>query len=86
MIGVLESRGFAAGYPLSFVFWYELCEEHGAGLPAIFVERLGSEERRTTDAAVRLIEEIAGCHGILARLTKADVNHAIELLESLSAR
>lgn len=81
---ISRARGFPPGYPLSFVFWYNLCEEYGPGLPAEFLRRLSREEKPTADVAVRVLEEITGSRDIMDRLKRADVNAAIQVLQSLS--
>ena len=81
---ILTGPDFSAGYPLSFVFWYNLCEEYGPGLPAEFLRRLSKEKKPTADVAVRVLEEITGSRDIMDRLKKADVNAAIQVLQSLS--
>ena len=81
---ILKARGYPPGYPLSFVFWYNLCEEYGPGLPAEFLRRLKREQKPTADVAVRVLEEITGSRDIMDRLKRADVNAAIQVLQSLS--
>jgi len=81
---VLQTQGYPPGYPLSFIVWYDLCEAHGAGLPAILLERLKEEKHRTAHVAVKLIEEITGRRDIRSRLTQANVDYALETLEALS--
>lgn len=79
----LAEHGFAPGYALSFVFWHELCREYGPGLPAAFLREMGLRETRTTEVAVRVLQELTGLQDIEGRLRRADVNTAIQILQSL---
>ena len=81
----MRRHGFPAGYGLSFVFWHELCEEHGSDVPLRFLRRLQSEEGRDTKAAVAALEEITGEKDIWMRLKQADVDRAIEVIKAVQA-
>ncbi len=82
---ILEEQGYPAGYALSFVFWYQLCEEHSPEFPATFLGKLAEQPKRNSKAAIRLIEEITGRDDIRRRLRRANVAEAIGVIEKLKA-
>lgn len=80
----IKQRGFPAGYPLSFVFWYELNQTHGEDLPKRFLTRIHKEDNRDFENCIAVLEELTGEEDLAQRLLRADVSHAIEVLDSLA--
>jgi hypothetical protein len=71
------------GYPLSFIFWQTLCEEHGVDIPARFLATVQASDARDTDSLLRILAEIAGKPDIAARLRHFSVDEALKSLERL---
>jgi len=79
----LEDRGFPAGYPLSFAFWHQLCEEQGHDLPLRFLRLLRQKQKRDVGAAIGILEDMTHSSDIRKRLKSADVHKAIETIGRL---
>jgi hypothetical protein len=79
----LLRSGYPPGYALSFTFWHRLCREHGNDLPAKFLSRVKSAEKRDSANLIRILSDLTGEPNLKKRLTKADVQEALDLLESL---
>lgn len=80
---MFEKQGFPPGYPLSFVFWYNLCEAYGEDLPARFVAEMKPLEKRDTKAAITVLEKLTGRKDIRRQLENADVAKAIDTLKAV---
>lgn len=78
-----REKVFAAGYPLSFVFWYQLCEENGATLPALLLKELQEEKQQDADSIIAILERITKRDNIRKSIENADVQQAISLIEKL---
>jgi len=72
-----------ACYDVSFAFWYTLCKKHGDTLPSMFLTRLRDAGKYRTDTAIKILEDLTGDTNVRARLEKADVSEAIDLINSL---
>jgi len=79
----LADWAYGAGYPLSFVFWYRLCEADGTHIPRQFLGRLKEQAKRDTPACIAVLEEVTGRQRLMRELEYADVSEAIGLIQSL---
>ncbi len=71
-------------YALSFAFWKALCDEFGDDLPKRFLERFAESQKRDSQSAIAILENLTGAGDIRERLTHADVAAAAKLIEGLA--
>jgi len=83
MLELLDKQGCPEGYPLSFVFWYELSSQAGPDVPARFIAMMKDSKKKDSATAIRLLEQISGQKDLRRRLTEADVDNAISVIEKL---
>ncbi len=82
---LMDEQAFPAGYPLSFVFWHDLITAHGEDLPKRFLLELRDREDRDFDACIAVLESLTGETGLADRLRRADVQHAIDVIEKIKS-
>lgn len=82
----VEKHGFVPGYALSFAFWHELIENHGADLPSRFVQQIAKKPRVRADEAIAVLEELTGDDTIRNRVRSADVEAARSRIARLVAK